>query len=61
MKQNFRLEDVPIDVQKVWLLQNSGLPFGMKVLKEIEDIVADYSEWFEDDCDNKRKKIKKNL
>lgn len=50
MKKTFRIEDVPTEVQKVWVLQHfcemykTGV--GSKLWNECQDTINKYPEWF---------------
>jgi hypothetical protein len=47
MKKVFKLNDVPFEVQKVWVYQHLSQPVGLELYKEIEATIERYPEYFQ--------------
>ena len=41
------LENIPFEVQKVWVYQSLNQPVGLELYKEIESIIKKYPQYFE--------------
>jgi hypothetical protein len=44
--KKFTIDDVPHDVQMVWVINWLGQPVGMEMYERIQQIIMKYPEWF---------------
>lgn len=47
MKKEFKLSDIPFEVQKVWAYQSLNQSVGLNLYKEIEATIEEYPQYFQ--------------
>lgn len=47
MKKQFKLSDIPFEVQKVWAYQSLNQSVGLELYKEIEATIEKYPQYFQ--------------
>jgi len=45
-KKDFKLEDVPEEVMKVWAIKFTNQSIGLELYREVYRIIKKYPEWF---------------